>query len=80
MAYCVNGEPVAAAVRQTFAATAIASGSSQPLKRVAAKPRGPVQTQPPLAGVDSSSGGVAIGWPGVKSPKLRQQMGLGLGD
>lgn len=33
-------------------------------------PRGPAPTQ------NAQGGGVAIGWPGVHSPKLRQQMGL----
>jgi LysM repeat protein len=37
------------------------------------KPRGPVHTAMP-----ETDGGVAIGWPGVSSPKLRQQMGLSL--
>lgn len=48
------------------------SPHSPSLAEAVAKRRpGPVQT--PAA----DSGGVPVGWPGVNSPRLRQQMGLG---
>ncbi|KAL3433375.1 hypothetical protein BDV09DRAFT_186749 [Aspergillus tetrazonus] len=86
VAYCVNGAvpsapAAAAASRRTLDARTegcvYAEGckSERPARGLSGlvRPRGPVQTLMPEVG-----GGVAIGWPGVNSPKLRQQMGLGV--
>ncbi|RYP60326.1 hypothetical protein DL769_008158 [Monosporascus sp. CRB-8-3] len=81
VAYCVNGAPStsAAASRQTLDARGAASGRKEQVPPAVVRPRGPVQTQPPEARAGGLGGGVAIGWPGVNSPRLRLQMGLGLG-
>ncbi|RYP77182.1 hypothetical protein DL770_007102 [Monosporascus sp. CRB-9-2] len=81
VAYCVNGAPssTAAASRQTLEARSAASGRKEQVPPAIVRPRGPVQTQPPEPSAGGLGGGVAIGRPGVNSPRLRQQMGLGLG-
>ncbi|RYP37881.1 hypothetical protein DL767_002753 [Monosporascus sp. MG133] len=81
VAYCVNGAPssTVAASRQTLEARSAASGRKEQVPPAMVRPRGPVQTQPPEPSAGGLGGGVAIGWPGVNSPRLRQQMGLGLG-
>ena len=77
VAYCVNGGAIASgafAARSTLAPSSDNDGtrasSLAPLR-----PRGPVQTRASAAG--DRPGGVPVGWPGVNSPRLRAQMGLG---
>ncbi|KAK5652943.1 hypothetical protein OQA88_9422 [Cercophora sp. LCS_1] len=66
VAYCVNGAA-------SIAARATGAFSEPHLEGVIARPRGaPVETGSP----ESDSGGVAMGWPGVNSPRLRKMMGL----
>lgn len=69
VAYCVNGAA-------SIAARATAAIVNEHVEGVIARPRGvgdaPVQTAIP----ESQSGGVAMGWPGVNSPRLRKMMGL----
>lgn len=77
VAYCVNGGAIASGA---FAVRLIpAPSSDNDDTRVSSlaplQLRGPVQTQAPAAG--DGSGGVPVGWPGVNSPRLRAQMGLG---
>lgn len=76
VAYCVNGAASIAA-----RATAAALGGddewslySPPSGIIA--PREALQTVQPEVSGESRGGGVAMGWPGVNSPKLRKVMGL----
>ncbi|KAI3557995.1 hypothetical protein CABS03_00071 [Colletotrichum abscissum] len=69
VAYCVQG-----AASLTARATTNAGSQSDP-DQVAHYRRngvGPIETGVP----ESEAGGVAIGWPGVDSPRLRRAMGL----
>ncbi|CAN9150812.1 unnamed protein product [Alternaria alternata] len=77
VAYCVNGGAIASGA---FAArlTPAPSSDNDDTRVSSLAPlqlRGPVQTRAPAAG--DGSGGVPVGWPGVNSPRLRAQMGLG---
>ncbi|KAF2966770.1 hypothetical protein GQX73_g6780 [Xylaria multiplex] len=66
VAYCVNGATAIAA-----RATSEAHDGRQ-RQKLAIRGAGPTQTLAP----DVAYGGVAIGWPGVDSPRRRKQMGL----
>ncbi|KAL4904227.1 hypothetical protein BDW74DRAFT_155322 [Aspergillus multicolor] len=78
VAYCVNGAltvastPAAAVASRRTLDARLERGRD--LAGVVRARSGPVQTKAP----GSAGGGVAIGWPGVNSPRLRQQMGLGI--
>jgi hypothetical protein len=78
VAYCVNGGAIASGA---FAArpTPAPSSDNDDTRVSSLAPlrlRGPVQTREPAPG--DELGGVPVGWPGVNSPRLRAQMGLGL--
>ncbi|KAI9164172.1 LysM domain-containing protein [Paramyrothecium foliicola] len=71
VAYCVNGagSPPAFARQTLDARDTIAKGEHDPLAAVG-RPSDPSETR----GIQF--GGVALGWPGVNSPRLRNQYGL----
>ncbi|KAG6356475.1 hypothetical protein INS49_015863 [Diaporthe citri] len=75
-AYCVNG---AASIAARATAAALGSdGEWSPYSppSVILAHRDPLQTVQPEVDVESRGGGVAMGWPGVNSPRLRRAIGL----
>lgn len=77
VAYCVNGGAIAsgAFVARPTAAPSSDNDDTHVSSLAPLRLRDPIQTQAPAAG--DRPGGVPVGWPGVNSPRLRAQMGLG---